>query len=422
MLTLKLALRNIFRHKARSIITLSTIIFGCVALIFVGGFFDNILSQMREGFIACQTGHIQIYRRGFNEHGKNDPYNYLIENADEIKNLVKSIAQVRSVTSRLYFSGLISTGENTISFLGLGLEPQNETHLPLEATKDIRKYYKNSDFGMPIISSGEALGENDSAQIIIGKGLAETMKAQVGSTVTLLTNTVNGSTNAMDVKVKGIYYTSTKAFDDIFLRLPLKTSQKLMGTSAIERVVVRLYKTDDTDLVYNTLQRTIKDKKLDLEISRWEDLADFYNKTVKMFNQFYLIMRVITAMIVVLGIFNTLNMSVMERISEIGTLMALGTRQKSVMKLFLLEGFLLGILGGVLGVLAGMLVVSLVSSVGIEMPPPPGATMKWLSTPLIVASTVLWTFLMSVCVGGISALYPAYKASRMQITVALRYR
>lgn len=422
MLTLKLALRNIFRHKARSVITLSTIMFGCIALIFVGGFFDNILSQMREGFISSQTGHIQIYRRGFNEHGKVDAYSYLVENPEDVKALVKTIAHVESVTSRLYFSGLISTGENTISFLGQGLEPQNEKHIPLEQTKDLRKFYKTLDVGMPVISFGQSLQESDHAQIIIGKGLAQTMSAQVGSTLTLLTNTVNGSTNAMDVKVKGIFYTTTKDYDDIYIRLPLATAQKLLNTQSVERLVLRLDKTENTAKVYAALQGLIAEKKLDLEIRRWEDLADFYNKTVKMFNQFYLIMRVVTIMIVVLGIFNTLNMSVMERISEIGTIMALGIRQVAVMKLFLLEGLLLGIIGGVLGILAGMLVVFLIACVGIEMPPPPGATMQWLSTPLIVVSTVVWTFCMAVAVGAASALYPAYKASRMQITTALRYR
>jgi putative ABC transport system permease protein len=422
MLTLKLALRNIFRHKARSVITLSTIMFGCIALIFVGGFFEDIFLKIREGFIRSQTGHIQIYRRGFNEHGKIDPYSYLIDNPDQIKELLKAIPQIKSLTMRLYFSGLISTGENTISFLAQGIEPQNERYHRLAQTQNLREYVKMPDVGLSVISFGEGLEEYDSAQVVLGKGLAETMQAQIGSTVTLLTNTVNGSTNAMDVKVKGIFYTATKDFDDIFLRLPLKTAQKLLNTQSVERLVLQLDKTENTGKVYAALQGLITEKNLDLEIRRWEDLADFYNKTVKMFNQFYLIMRVVTVMIVILGIFNTLNMSVMERISEIGTIMALGIRQGAVMKLFLLEGFLLGIIGGVLGVLVGILVVSVIGHVGIIMPPPPGATMKWISAPFVVEPVVVSTFFMSVCVGGISALYPAYKASRMQITTALRYR
>ncbi len=422
MMTLKIALRNIFRHKARSVITLSTIVFGCVALIFIGGYFEDIFKQLRESYIRSQVGHIQIFKKGFNENGKADPYLYLLEDDEQIKAMIKAIPEVKFIAARLNFSGLISTGETTIVFLGQGLEAQYEQTVLEKETKDLRAFLKTSKAGSPVISSGQGLVENDQRQLILGKGLAQTMDAQVDSTITLLTNTVYGSTNAMDMNVKGVFYTSAKDYDDMFLRLPLKTAQKLLNTQSVGSWVVWLNKTEDTDKVYDSLTAMIAQKELNLELRRWEDLADFYNKTVAMFNKFYLIMRIVTGIIVVLGIFNTLNMAVMERISEIGTLMALGVRRSGVMKLFLLEGLLLGTVGGVFGVIAGMIVVSLVSSVGITMPPPPGASISWLSTPQFIPSLAVSTFVLSVIVGGFSALFPAYKASRLQITTALRYR
>ncbi len=72
--------------------------------------------------------------------------------------------------------------------------------------------------------------------------------------------------------------------------------------------------------------------------------------------------------------------------------------------------------------IAGVVIVALISTMGIEMPPPPGGTSGWISTPKIVPSAIISTFILSICVGGISALYPAYKASRLQITEAFRYR
>ncbi|MCB9757361.1 MAG: ABC transporter permease [Candidatus Omnitrophica bacterium] len=422
MMTLKIALRNIFRHKARSVITLSTIVFGCVALIFIGGYFEDIFTQLRESYIRSQVGHIQIFKKGFNENGKADPYLYFLEDDQQIKAEIQAFPEVKSIAARLNFSGLISTGETTIVFLGQGLEPQYEQTVPQQETRDLRAFKKTSKSGSPVISFGQGLVEEDQRQVILGQGLAQTMGAQIGSTITLLTNTVYGSTNAMDMNVKGVFYTSAKDYDEMFLRLPLKTAQKLLNTSSVGSWVVWLNKTEDTDKVYNSLRAMIKQKNLNLELRRWEDLADFYNKTVAMFNKFYLIMRIVTGIIVVLGIFNTLNMAVMERISEIGTLMALGVRRSGVMKLFLLEGLVLGTVGGLLGVVAGMIVVSLVSSVGITMPPPPGASISWLSTPKIIPSVVTSTFVLSVVVGGFSALFPAYKASRLQITTALRYR
>ncbi len=422
MITLKLALRNIFRNKGRSLITLSTIAFGCVALIFVGGFFEDLFLRYRENFIRSKTGHIQIYRRGFNEHGKIDPFNYLIEKSDEIKQLIKTLPEVRMITARLNFSGLISTGENTISFVGQGIEPENERHLRIAQTKNIREFSLTEDAGLPVTETGEGLVKEDTKHIVLGSGLAQTMEAQVGSTITLLTNTVYGATNAMDVNVKGAFYTGIKDFDDIFLRLPLATAQKLLGTHAVDSIVIRLYETTATTKFYNKLKEMIIAKKWDLEIKRWEELADFYNKMVTMLRTFYLIMQVIVMIVVVMGIFNTLNMAVMERTSEIGTMMALGQRRRQVMELFLVEGFFLGVIGGAIGVLSGALIVKLVPSVGICMPPPPGGSTAWLSTPAIVPSVLFSTFCLAVLVGGVSSLYPAYKASRMEITTALRYR
>lgn len=403
-------------------VTLSTIAFGCVALIFIGGFFEDLFHQIRESYIGSQLGHVQIYRRGFNEHGKIKPYAYLIDHPQDVKAFVKTLGEVEFVTSRLQFSGLISTGDNAISFVGQGVEPENERVALFEETKNLRQFVKSKNNGLPVTVFGQGLAVDDVYQVILGKGLAETMKVSVDSPITVLTSTVHGSTNAFDMSVKGAFETAQKEFDDIFLRMPLATAQSLLDTQAVQSLVVKLYKTEDTTKVFKALQVMIRDKKLDLELTRWEDSADFYHKTVSLFGMFYWIMRIVIGTVVILGIFNTMNMSVLERISEIGTLMALGTRRGGVMKLFLFEGLVLGIIGGFLGCIAGVAVVSLASSVGIEMPPPPGATSHWLSTPAIIPSVIFSTFVLTVVVSGISSLTPALKASRLVITEALRYR
>jgi putative ABC transport system permease protein len=423
MMLLKIAIRNIFRHRVRSTITISTIVFGCVALIFVGGFFENIFFQMRESHIAVQSGHIQIHRRGFKEDGRINPNKYLIDNPDEIKATINKFPEVKYVTARLEFSGLVSTGDNTIAFVGQGIEPANEKSIPLEDTYDLRALLRNGNYtGIPFMEAGLALAPDDLYEVVLGKGLAESMGAKPGVSLVILTNTVGGSTNALDVNIKGIFSTSEKEFDDIFLRVPYPTAQSLLNTKSAQSILIVLNKTQDTAKVYQDLKNIIIRNKMDLEISRWEDSADNYNKTVKLFNTFYLILTIVISIVVILGIFNTMNMSVMERFSEIGTIMALGTRGSGVMKLFMIEGVLLGTIGGALGVTVGALFAMLISEIGIKMPPPPGGTFDWLATIPIVPSILVYVFIFSAVIGGISALYPAYKASRLRIVEALRYR
>jgi putative ABC transport system permease protein len=129
----------------------------------------------------------------------------------------------------------------------------------------------------------------------------------------------------------------------------------------------------------------------------------------------------VVCVIVILSIFNTMNMSVLERTTEIGTVMAMGMRPTIVVRLFLYEGLVLGLIGGALGLILGAAVVKLAAAVGIPMPPPPGATMEWLSTPALVPMAMIRSFVLSVMIAAISGIYPAYKASRMEIAQALRH-
>lgn len=421
MITLKIALRNIFRHKTRTIITLSTIIFGCIALIFAGGFFEDIFHKMRESYIQAHTGHIQIFKKGFSQKGRIEPYSYLIDNPKEIISLIQEIDGVKFVTSRLQFSGLISTGENTISFIGIGSEPKYELTSKSDS-RDLRKATKNLTLSGVVISEGEALNENDAYAVTLGKGLAESLGAKSGDVLILLTHTVNGSVNALDVGVKGVFYTSSKAYDDHFLRLPLLTAQKLLAAESIQSLIVMLKDTEDTQRVKQGLIRSFKEKNLDLELKSWDELSDFYTQTVKLFNRLFFILKLVIIIIVILSIFNTMNMAVLERIDEIGTIMALGTKARGVLTLFMCEGLGLGAIGGTLGVIFGAITTFIISRIGIPMPAPPGATMSWLSEPKIVPPMLLFSFVLSVFTALISSLYPAYRASQLEIAEALRHK
>lgn len=421
MITLKIAIRNIFRHKARSIITLSAIAFGCIALIFVGGYFEDVFRKMREGYIHGHTGHIQIYRKGFFEKGSAQSFDYLINQPQDIITSIKNIKGVKFVSSRLEFSGLISTGENTVSFIGQGVEPDNEKTASSTEVSDRRSFVNNVLISGMVIESGEGLKSDHLYSVIVGTGLAAGIGAKPGDGLILVTHTVGGSINALDVYLNGIFVSSAKPFDDHFIRLPITTAQKLLHTESVQSLVVMLDKTEGTSRVKRELERLFKENNLDLELKTWDELSDFYTKTVVLFNKLFFILKVVIAIIVILSIFNTMNMAVLERISEIGTIMALGTKRRQVLELFLCEGLMLGIVGGVLGIASGVVITSFIAKVGIPMPPPPNLTFAWVSEPMIVPSVVMFAFFLSLLTSLISSLYPAHKASRLEIAEALRH-
>lgn len=413
-LDLRLAVRNVFRNKVRSIITLAAIAFGCTSLITAGGFFEDTFLQMREAVIHSHLGHIQVYKKGYLEKGHAQPFDYMIANPDEIKDLIASIEHVKFITPRITFSGLLSTGENTIAVIGQGVNPEGEEAISVIET------VKGANTGVAI-QEGENLSQDDMYDVILGRGLAKAMGSKVGDFVILLSNTVGGALNAFDMKIKGVFFTASKEFDDRAVRMPITAAQSLLRTDEVQTLVVLLDKTENTDLVKKQLLNLFNDRNLDLELKPWYEMADFYNKTVELYGRQFLVLKLIITIIVILSIFNTINMSIWERTREIGTIMALGAKKREVLRLFLLEGLVLGVLGGLIGVGAGAGLAYIVSLVGIPMPPPPGATVGWTAHIKVVPQLLLSSFAIALISSLVSSFYPALKASRLIITDALRH-
>ena len=413
-LDLKLAIRNVFRNKFRSLITLAAIAFGCVSLIFAGGFFEDTFLQMREAVIHSHLGHIQVYKKGYLEKGNAKPFDYMIDKPDKIEKLIVSVDHVKFITPRITFSGLLSTGESTIAVIGQGINPEGEEAIGIIET------VRGAKTGVAI-EKGENLSQSDMYDVILGKGLAKAMGLKVGDFIILVCNTIGGALNAMDMKVKGVFSTTSKEFDDHAVRMPIAAAQTLLRSNEVQTLVVVLDKTENTDLVKNQLLYLFKSKQLDLELKPWHEMADFYNKTVELYGKQFLVLELIIAIIVVLSIFNTVNMSIRERTREIGTIMALGAKRREVLKLFLLEGLVLGILGGLIGITAGTMFAYIISLVGIPMPPPPGGTFNWVARIRVVPDLLFSSFLIALISSLVSSFYPAFKASRLTIADALRH-
>jgi putative ABC transport system permease protein len=421
MITIKIALRNIFRYRVRSIITLSAIAFGCAALIFAGGYFEDIFLKMRESYIHGHTGHLQVFKKGFFEQGSARPFEYLIDHPQKISGLISNVKGVKFVTERLDFAALISTGENTVSFIGRGVNPDNETAVTASQARTVSQSMKTLMTSGTLMKTGQPLKNNDPFGVISGIGLAAGIGVKPGDGLIIIANTVGGSINAMDVTLKGTFLTGSKEFDDHFIELPVTTVQKLLHTESVQLLTVMLEKTEDTQRVKKELETIFSKNNPDLEIKTWDQLNDFYAKTVTLFNSLFFVLKIVITIIVILSIFNTMNMAVLERTNEIGTLMAMGTRRNGVVKLFLYEGLGLGLIGGALGILTGMILTCLISYIGIPMPPAPNMTFHWVSEPKIVPAILIFAFLLSLVTALLSSLYPAYKASRLEIADALRH-
>lgn len=402
-LQLALAVRNTLRQKRRSGIAIGAVAFGIAALILAGGFIEWIFFDMRESTIKAQLGHIQIVRQGYHDSGKASPFEYLLPQALPQLDTPAAAREVKTVAPRLAFSGLVSRGDSTVSFIGEGVSPQAEASFA-EGLQ---------------IRAGENLSEADPKAVIMGEGLARSVGAQVGDKVVLLASTASGGTNAVEVTVRGLFSTITKLFDDSALRIPLATAQTLLRTDGTHMQVVLLHDTARTDAVLAKLREKLPPKQL--EAVAWYQLADIYNQTAELFTKQVHGVRMIIALIIILCISNTMATNVMERIGEIGTSMALGIKRSGILQLFLCEGIVLGTIGGIVGIVIGALLAAAISAVGIPMPPAPGMAHGFTGRILVTWETAGISLLLAVATTLLASILPAWKASRLEIVNALRH-
>src|SRR5215475_7305682 len=127
--TLSLAWRNVLRQKGRTATTLASVAFGVVVLVLSQGFIEDIFVQLAEAVIHSQTGHLQLAKQGYFEHGAHQPDKYLVEDPESDKRRLTSLPEVDQVMARLNFSGLLSNGKADYSIQGEGIEPEKEAAL-----------------------------------------------------------------------------------------------------------------------------------------------------------------------------------------------------------------------------------------------------------------------------------------------------
>lgn len=405
-LFLALALRNVFRSRARTVVALLAVAAGCAALIVNGGVIYNIFRELREDAIRGRHGHLQLYRRGYSEHRNREPGRYLIpaDEAARVVAMLRSTPHVARVTRRREFSGMISRGDRYVPFMGIGVEPEEDPEFSRHAT----------------IRAGAGLSPSDRYGVVAGLGLAEKFDGAPGALLTLTTNTDSGALNAIDATLRGVFEGGLKEYDDWTLKAPLGAVQELLLDDRVEQIVVLLDRTESVPAAQAAIERSVASAGLDLEVRPWNELALFHNQVVSLFRRELDVIKLIISTIVVLGIANTIGMSIVERRRELATLRALGLRPAAIARLLLTEALVVGVLGGALGVALGLVVAIVVSAIGIPFPSPPGATRPFVGGVDVVPGIVLFSFVLSVTATLAAALLPVWKAVRRPIAASLR--
>lgn len=399
---LRFAWRNILRNRRRSLVTILIAAVGCTSILVATGFALYTYEQLRDG-AAREFGHITIGGRDYFTRDEETPMQYGIDDYRALTARLLDDERVRRVLPRVSLSGLISNGDKSVIFLGIGADIEAEAEARGQFLQLVDGAYSRPDDGMPAV--------------LLGTDLARSLNAKPGTGLTLLATTTSGGINAIDVMVTGIVSTGWREVDKRLVYTPVVTAQHLLMSERISTLSVYLDSTDSAPAVFDELAAADTGHAY----KPWWEQAFYYHSVRDIYNRIFGLLGLIIGLLVFFSVANTLAMAVVERTREIGTLRALGALPGEIVAQFLREGALIGATGALLGTaLAGIVVLALPYA-GMEMPPPPGRSVGY---PLLVIATpplYLITNAAIIALCAAAAWFVSRKAARKPIVEALAH-
>jgi putative ABC transport system permease protein len=399
---LKIALRNVFRNRRRTLLSLFLIAIGTAALFIVGGYIEAAYVRLKE-LSAATYGHLQIARESYWK-GDLTGYRYLIvpeELQEIVQNLEAAQLDLSSYTMTLSMEGLIGNNQRNTTFIGIGVEPENQL------------------IGFDV-AQGHKLQKGDLTKIFIGEQMANMLKVKVGDPLVVMATTVDGQYNTTRVEIVGFFKGPQPEQDAHLAFLPLALVQKLLNTEGVEKVVIKLTSMEATERVGSQLKQEIADEKSDFVLKTWDDLSIFYHQVQAFWNVMFGFMNTAIFTLVFFSILEVMTMSFFERLREIGTIRAIGTKRSQVFMMFFIESVCLGLLGAVLGVIAGFIGGWMINEVKI-LYSPPGFTLTVAVEIWLAPATAVVPFLTAFVSTLVSTVFPAMRAARTNIVEALRH-
>src|ERR1017187_563250 len=235
---LRLAIRNVFRNRRRTLMTMTMVAGGVAGLLLVGGFFAFMFQGLRENTIRQGLGHVQVYNAEFFQRDEKHVLDTGLDNYKGIMTAIEQTAHVRGVAPRIEFYGMASNGMKSTTFMATAVDPAAESRMGFDMFMRA---------GRPLQADSKSSG---SVEAIIGIGLARSMNVKPGDGLTLLAVTADGALNGIDVDIVGTYTTGVHDLDERVVRITLPAAQRLLQSERVTKVVVGLDKTENTDAAY----------------------------------------------------------------------------------------------------------------------------------------------------------------------------
>jgi putative ABC transport system permease protein len=403
MLTGRMAFRNIFRQRRRTLFTGMSIVGGfALAVIFIGwsdGSYDNIIDQ----FTRNRLGHIQIHEKSYLDR----PSLYkTVSGVARIGGILDRTKGVESWAPRVYSAGLAAVGDKSAGVRIIGIDPDRE----VRTTRFDRKVVLGRVFRGPAAH-----------EIILGQSLAEILGASLGNEVVLLSQAADGSIAEDEYSLVGTVSTGDSLTDRTAAYLPVAAAQDyLVLGNKVHEIAIVITRLGRARSMSQAIAREIDDPSL--AVDPWQVFAKSFYQAMKADKAGMWVMLVVIVLIVAVGVLNTVLMSVLERRREYGLLKALGTKPRRIVALVLLESVILSLIAMVIGAGVGLGANAYLSRHGIRFSSGltyGGMVFDTMKSEINLRSFTIPAVTVFICAVVVS-LVPAVKASRTEPARTMR--
>ena len=334
---LKLAWRNIWRNKRRTLITMASVCFAVVLAVIMRSTINGVFEKMINDIVCMSSGYIQIHKRGYwNERS--------VENTlEENKELIRRINEEKNIISwspRLESFALASTGNRTRGAMVTGIYPDHENRITHLKEKLI---------------SGEFIHDTDKC-ILIPDGLAKYLRIKIKDTLVLIGQGYHGTIAAAKFPVKGIVKIGSPELNKSMCWLPMFACRNFLGTgNRLSSISILLTKENKMNEVQSQLKNRMN--KQDYEVMTWKEMLPDLDQFIEADSSAHIITINILYLIIGFGIFGTLLMMMNERMHEFGILTAIGMKKRILSYIVFLEITTIAGMGTMVGIVGAIPVV-----------------------------------------------------------------
>lgn len=406
-LLLKLAWRNIWRNKRRSILTLLAIIFATLSAIAMRGIQLGTYEESIKHAVEQFSGYIQIQPKSYK---KNPSLNKTVKIDPQIRSYLDNSQLVKGYAERIIADGLISYKDNSFGAAIFGIVPDQES----KTTRIIER-----------INKGEFFESDTSSEIVVGYKLLQNLNAEIGDEVVVLAQGYDGTMGNLKYKVVGTVKLGSYEFDAMAVFMGLKTSQELLmmyGKSSIAAISVNSL---------NAIPKVKSDLKnyIDQEnevVLAWQEVMPELEQFISLDNISGIFFLFILVIIVAFGILNTLLMSVTERFNEFGVTLAIGMKQSKLVILILLETIFLSFVGVIIGDLIGFGINTYLTANPIMFEGELKSLYEEYGFLPIIKSSIKASIFITTSIGVVlislfASIYPIIKTYKLEPLKGIRY-